>query len=308
MNPPVDSTCLASTVWKALGDPFFSIEGLPIQSKEMWVLSDYGGSHSTSAVDTYSFLICDVKDTGPFRLQVERFRRGIGMKCGEMAFSKIRNAFGYRALSEFVECALVLNAQIITVAIDKHPSLHRLYWEVAGPETQDLPVAQAIRAFQPAVLDRVWRVTHLVAALIAAFSQPDWAAFWVTDEDDIAASDAHGRALTTLLAHVLPRYTGSRFPSGEVHTTESLGQFPIIGELASIPDLCAGAVAELLSLDVRGESRLENVTTQFMANSSARTSKLLPSLVKGNTNLKHAILRVVPGEDQLFSILPIRFL
>lgn len=307
VNPPIDSTCLASSVWKSLYECRQSISDVAQESKELWIISDYGGSHRNSRVETYSFLLCDVKNSGEFRDRLAEFRQGSGRALGEIAFSKIRNEKGREALRGFLGCALALRGQIITVAIDKVPALKQLYLERARPEERDHPIILAANQFKSSVLPRVWRIVHLVAALVAAFTQPDWRAVWVTDEDDITASGSHGKALTYLLAAAMPHYMRANPASGEVHTTRSLREFPVIGELASIPDLCAGAVAEMLSLEVKAECRMEHEITQHLAAPTPRTSQLLTALLMGNANLRHIALRVAPDCDGSFLVGLVRF-
>jgi hypothetical protein len=187
------------------------------------LVSDYGGAHRGSRVDSYSFLVLAMDDS--FRRwedERRRWRHQFRLGTRHFEFKSLGDRVRGRALDAFLRMATKLNGALLTVLVDK--SIRTLFSH-----------------------ERAGRVVHLGSVLVAGVCAPAQNLLWLTDQDDIAPSDDGVRALTTLFGNVASGYLDFDLGHLRCGTTESDDGSLSIEDLAAIPDLAAGATAGLAS-------------------------------------------------------------
>jgi hypothetical protein len=108
------------------------------------------------------------------------------------------------------------------------------------------------------------RVVHIVSFFLAGLSRAHQNVIWITDEDEIAANDNRMRELTNLFgnisSHYLPHSMG-HFRCGTMKSDDGSRQ---LEDLASIPDLVAGAKRLVYIIEpVAGSSALSLERIRF---------------------------------------------
>ncbi len=93
--------------------------------------------------------------------------------------------------------------------------------------------------------ERAMRLIQFPTLLIAGFAQAKQNVYWISDEDDIFANRLRSEDVTCLASSFLSLY--AKFPLGELGLgTTGIGEADRkLEDLVSVPDLVAGATAEL---------------------------------------------------------------
>jgi hypothetical protein len=98
-----------------------------------------------------------------------------------------------------------------------------------------------------AAFEKMLRVTHIGAFLLAGLSTAGQNAFWITDEDAIASNIERLDQLVDQLAHLLDRCLPHSLGHLRVATTAADTGIKDLEDLAAIPDLFGGARSGLLN-------------------------------------------------------------
>jgi hypothetical protein len=221
------------------------------------IFSDYAGE-STGKYVSYSFLVCAFQSLEPFKRQMAELRKAsIGRK--EIAFKDFRMGQLRRMLPSYLRLVdQYVSGLVFTLVVDKSiPSL----FGPPGPDTpRTLVTALEERGYgnvTPKVAEKLFRVVHTTAFLLALLGHDGQKIFWMTDNDAIGETPEKHKQLLAVLNGVLPLYTTKPFSflggarPFQPRTFEYL-------DLLSVADVAAGAVAQCLtSIDVVGPDRAQ---------------------------------------------------
>lgn len=175
--------------------------------------------------------------------QVIRQRYQLGTR--RMAYSKLGDGLKGRALPAFLDAVARFDAVLVSVAINK-----RILSVFDGPGHIDLEKwgLEEWASWDRSTFEKALRVTHLAAFFIAGLSTAGQNVFWITDEDAIAADRERLDRLTEQLSYLLERYLPHQLRHLRCATTGADTGIMDLEDLAAIPDLIGGAVADLLSV------------------------------------------------------------
>ena len=204
------------------------------------VYSDYGGESSDSLYQTYSFLVCGWNHSFAFPEGMVDLRKKHSLGEKEISFKDLRYGPIKRSLDEYL--TLLHNTVpgiLVTVVVDK--KIKSFFGEKIPTYVFEELDSVGLNQWKPQVTEKVMRITHLVAYLIALLSKTGQKLLWVTDHDSIAAnSDTHNK-LADLLGSVLTLYTTNKYPVIGYATpfeNRNLAQLDFL----SCADMAAGAV------------------------------------------------------------------
>jgi hypothetical protein len=140
---------------------------------------------------------------------------------------------------------------LATVLVDKEfaSGLH-----LAEGERDSLPVA--VRPWPVRLLARFIWIAHVGSVLVAGLSAKRQNLLWITDEDDIVANDKRLIEATPLVAGILSDYLADDLGHLRFGTTKRDSGDRLIEDFTAIPDLAAGALADIprsgiIQLDTR---------------------------------------------------------
>jgi hypothetical protein len=144
------------------------------------------------------------------------------------------------ALVPFLDTARSMAGLLATVSVEKEfaPELR-----LEEAERNRLP--DTVRGWPAHVIRRSIWITHFGAVLIAGLSRRQQNLLWFTDEDDIAANDQRVIDATPLVAGILSSYLAHDMGHMMFGTTKCDSGDLSIEDFAAIPDLAAGALAEI---------------------------------------------------------------
>jgi hypothetical protein len=203
--------------------------------------SDYSGQHKASKFDAYSFLFVTPRGWPAWERRRQELRRIYRTEGRRVSFKRLGDALKQRMLPDFLAAANLLPGLCVCILIDKTiPSMFRK----EGPlESTDLELAK-LAHYTPATIEKLLRVVHLVSFFLAGLSRQGQNLFWFTDQDDIAANDNAVIELTEIWANILSHYLQHMAGHLKCGTTKCDNGTLQIEDLAAIPDLVAGALAD----------------------------------------------------------------
>ncbi len=208
------------------------------------VVSDYSGQHATANFESLSFLIADLEKCNEWEQKRKLWRQKCLPNGGIMAFKSLKDGNKARALEQFLDAADNIVGLSITILVRKNVrtlfgNSERINWQ--NPELAPY------RHWPEHTFEKMLRVVHFVSFFTAGFSQPGQNILWITDEDDIAANESRLRELTKILGNVSSHYVNHNLGHLRCGTTKSDNGSYQLEDLASIPDLAAGMLAEVVS-------------------------------------------------------------
>jgi hypothetical protein len=156
-----------------------------------------------------------------------------------MAFKKLRDGVRLRALPRFLAAAETLAGVLLTVLVQKDLGLFR------PDQVAPSHLCTDVTTLPNGTLDRMCAVAHFGGLLLSALSAPGQDVLWVSDHDEIAANPARTSQATDVLANISShflRHDLNHFRFGTLACDDS--SFTL-RDFASIPDLAAGALAEV---------------------------------------------------------------
>jgi hypothetical protein len=221
------------------------------------IFSDYAGE-STGTYLTYSFLFCAFGSLEPFQQQMAALRMKASIGHKEIAFKDFGMGQLRRMLPRYLRLVdQYVSGLVFTLVVDKSvPSLF-------GPAPEALQRAVAtLREHRygnvvPKVAEKLFRVVHTIAFLLALLGHQGQKIFWMTDHDAIGETPEKHKQLLAILNGVLPLYTTKSFSLLGGARPFQPRAFEYL-DLLSVADIAAGAVAQCLSgIDAVGHDKAQ---------------------------------------------------
>jgi hypothetical protein len=219
------------------------------------IFSDYGGDNGQYL--TYSFLVCGFGSLGAFQEQMAKVRRDSDLGTNEIAFKDFGFGPLFRMVPEYLRTFdAFVPGMLFTLAVDK--SIPSLFGPPEATERLQLAFQEnGLGTVKRHVAERLFRITHIAAFLVALLGHEGQKLFWMTDHDSIAATPEGHRNLLAALDRVLPLYTTKRLSliGGARPFPERTFSYL---DLLSAPDIAAGAIAQVLSgFDAVGHDKVQ---------------------------------------------------
>jgi len=208
----------------------------------VFIASDYGGSHKSSKYEVFSVVYVDAEASSEWEARRRHIRQQFMGDGRRMSFKRLGDRQRQKAIGPFLWAAEALSGVCVSLVIRK--SLRPLHGDKAVFDQfrKAIPLQGKWRDRQ---LERMMRITHLVSFLTGGLSRPGQHIYWISDQDDVFAD----KLKSADSAQVVSRFTSHyvKHPLGELGVgTTALDEGDRFEEdLAAIPDLVAGATAEL---------------------------------------------------------------
>lgn len=213
-------------------------------AQTLLIVSDYSGQHETARFETLSFLLANLENCGLWEQKRSEWRKKFLPDGRRMAFKSMNDGSKQRALEQFLEAADDIEGLSISILIRK--DIKTLFGDGERIDRNN-PELLPYLHWPKRTLERMLRVVHFISFFTAGLSCPRQNVLWITDEDEIAANESRLRELTNIFANISSHYLTHDLGHLRCGTTKSDNGSRQLEDLASIPDLVAGAVAESLS-------------------------------------------------------------
>ena len=207
-------------------------------------VSDYSGGHHNSQITAYSFLYFDPRLSRDWPRISREVRSEHLHDARRMAFKSLNDFQRANALPYFLSAADSLCGILCTVAVDKSYT-----WMATTPDTVGMwKLRRPLHArWTPSTFEQMMRVTLLWSFILSYLARPYQNVTWITDQDQIAANDDRLSDLLEIAAKISGSF--NRWPMRElaINTTAIDNGDRGFEDLVAIPDLVAGAFAEVAS-------------------------------------------------------------
>lgn len=214
------------------------------------VFSDYGGESSNSKYFTYSFLICAWNQTGHFIKEMTALRQKAGLNdpFKEIAFKDFRYGPIKRSLEEYLKnLSNYVNGYLLTVVVEKSAgSIFGTDRKATHKFITKTLAENGFGTWKPDVAEKILRITHFVAYLVALLSRAGQKVIWMTDHDSIAPTNERFMDVLNLFNNLLRHYCNHELSivGGAVPFDEKCPDFL---DLLSATDVVAGSVEHYLN-------------------------------------------------------------
>lgn len=214
------------------------------------IFSDYGGESHDSKYLTYSFLICAWNQTGLFTKAMEKLRTDTGLNSPfkEIAFKDFRYGPIRRALEGYLKnLSNYVNGYLLTVVVEK--SAGSIFGTDRKATHEFITKALSENGFgtwKPEVAEKILRIAHFAAYLVALLSRAGQKVIWMTDHDSIAPTNERFMDVLNLFSNLLRHYCKHELSTigGAVSFEEKAPEFL---DLLSATDVVAGSVEHYFS-------------------------------------------------------------
>jgi hypothetical protein len=269
------------------------------QGPALIVLSDYGRQHPSVSFESLSFLIADLGKCGLWEQRRKMWRQRFLPDGRRMAYKSLKDALRERALGDFLDTADTLVGLSVTILVDKH--IKSLFEDGTGLNWQS-PELAPFRHWPKHTFEKMLRIVHFIGFFIAGLSRPGQNIYWITDEDDIAANENRLRDLTKILANVSSHYITHDLGHLRCGTTKSDDGSRQLEDLASIPDLVAGVLTEIMTEQHKqGLSAGHRIINPPAKELRTKATRLMDWFATNRKSLKRLVFSIeaVPNSTQL---------
>ena len=218
----------------------------------LYVTSDYSGEHRGASFQVLSILITDPSRCEQWLRARNEVRREFLSDGRRMSFKQLRDRQRAEALVPWLRAADLIPGICFAIGIERN---YGSMFDPPAPLNLSHPSFAPYAKWPRATLEKACRLCHFVGLTVAAMASPGQDVFWYTDEDEIASHAQRLRELVNLFAWVSSHYLTVDLRHLRVGTTAMDDGSRLVEDLASIPDLVAGAVSEVLA-----RKTAENVT------------------------------------------------
>jgi len=206
--------------------------------------SDYSAGRSGCKHDVYAFLIADEEASPEWPALRHAIRQNHLPDGRRLSFKRLADGQRQRALVPFLDAADSLTGHLVVLLVDK-----RLRGLSTGRNS--LRVWQELHGlhgkWDQTAFEKLARVVHIFAILVGMWSRPFADISWITDEDEIVANDARLTDALLLAERFSGLYTSHQLGTFAMNSTAIDDTSRGFEDFVAIPDLVAGALAELVT-------------------------------------------------------------
>jgi len=209
------------------------------------VFSDYSGEHKDSKYYTYTFFATAHGVLFWFAEQMEALRRQHfqAKYDKEISYKDIQWGGIKRSLKDYLRLADRVPGLLLTVVVDKRI---KSFFSDDSKMVGKTLINAGFGEWKPSVAEKLLRITHLMAYIIALLSKDGQKIFWMTDHDSIAECDnMHASKIVSSLLPDYGRKEHGLFGFATPFAERSLMHLDAL----SITDLAAGAIQNYFTQD-----------------------------------------------------------
>jgi hypothetical protein len=276
------------------------------RGKLLLVASDYSGQHDLAEYQVLSFLFADWQQCGDWERMRQELRRQYLSDGRRMSFKALRDKKKRATLRVFLSAANNIAGLSFSVLV--HKAITSLFRETGLIDLSE-PGHEEFSHWKGTSFEKMLRVVHLVGFFMAGLSREGQDVLWITDEDEIAANDDRLRELTKLCGNVSSHYIAHNMGHFRCGTTKSDDGSRQLEDLASIPDLIAGALSEVVvAMNQQGMMPSNSLFVFRPENIKAKTSEIMNWFSTNLAPLKRLVYMIEPVENSSgLSIKRLRF-
>ncbi len=258
------------------------------------VASDYGGEHKNSAWQSLSFIVVDLKYLWYWNEKRTELRKKFLRDTRRVSFKKLTENRRREHLIHFLRVSNSIPGLLASFIIDK--SIDSIFVET--PESQEIGALIIDKTkWASKSYEKLLRIGHFGSLLISGLSAPGQNLLWVTDQDEIVANVEKHTESTKVFGHCMDQTLPHNMGHFRLASTKSDSDSRDLEDLASIPDLAAGALAEFsTTLENEGGFLDSGIMRPLSKKLSLKSKAILAWLAESHHTLKRIsiIVQSVP--------------
>nr|WP_321482220.1 hypothetical protein [uncultured Cohaesibacter sp.] len=255
------------------------------------ISADFSGQDKGQYYEVYSFLVFDLEKAGNWMNLRANLRSSMSIGKRRVSFKALNDARRRKALIPFLEIADTLDGRLISFAVSK--KMRSMFEGELNQQDDNL------KPWKPKVGEQVLRVAHFMSLLASRYSKPSQNLTLFVDEDAIAANDTQLKYLTKVTGIVASHYLNHDLGHLRVGTSRSENGDLVLEDLLAVPDLAAGAIAEISRKLVEADCIPCPNLLKLLPNSVTTKSKVIGSWLSSDTgNLQKTIIFLDPRDNQ----------
>jgi hypothetical protein len=267
----------------------------PVRDGPQLLVSDYSGQHRQATHEVYSFLITTKHVLDDWLPQLAEFRQTFLPDGRRLSFKQLREPVRRRAYPHFLGVVARLPANLITIMIDNR----------VGPIAPGGPAETALifddcfpANVSAASVEKMFRLAYFIALLGAGLRNEEQSSLWISDHDETLDTFDKREGLGRLTSYLSFGFTGWRNPAQQNFLTTGASNCPRwVEDLAAIPDIAAGACAQLSNtLPLFEGSKTWTIRLLSHVEPDWRAKVFGDWLSEPNGVLRHVLLRLAPDE------------
>lgn len=266
----------------------------PVRDGPQILVSDYSGQHRQATHQVYSFLITTKHALEGWLPKLDDFRSAFLPDGRRLSFKQLSEPLRRRAYPHFLDVVGRLHANLITIMIDNRvgsiapggPA------EFASIFNDCFPANASM-----ASVEKTFRLALFVALLGAGLRDEEQPSLWISDHDETLDTFHKREGLGRLASYLNYGFTNWKNPAQQDFVTTGVGECPgWVEDLAAIPDIAAGACAQLSSkLPLFEGSRTWTVRSR-LDEPDWRAKRFGDWLSEPHGVLRHVLARLAPDE------------
>lgn len=267
----------------------------PVRDGPQFLVSDYSGQHRQATHEVYSFLVTTKHVLDGWLPQLEEFRREFLPDGRRLSFKQLREPVRRRAYPNFLEVVGRLPANLVTIMVDNRVGS----FAPGGPaETASIFDDCFSVTASAASIEKTFRLAFFVALLGSGLRDEDQASLWISDHDETLDTFDKREGLGRLASYLSFGFTGWRNPAQQNFLTTEAKNCPRwVEDLAAIPDIAAGACAQLSNTLPLFEGRKTwTIRLRSHVEPDWRAKVFADWLSAPHGVLRHVLLRLAPDE------------
>lgn len=232
--------------WVRTMNRILTVESPPsIAGPTMLMASDYSGTDKKSRYHVTTILCTDMEASSRWEILRRQVRRRYLSDGRRMSYKALNDQNRAKALIPFLSAAEYLHGLCLVIVINK--SIRHLCLNNSANYQKMREVAKLQARWKDRELETMLRLTHFVAVVQAGLSQPGQNIYWISDEDSVFANLVRSKDVAGMLSSYTSHYIKHGLGELGVGTTSLDEGDRVEEDLAAVPDLVAGAIAEVMT-------------------------------------------------------------
>ena len=250
--------------------------------------SDYGGQHADSRYESLAFVVADGGGLNPWFQARATLREQFLPNGRRMSFKSLNDRLRMAVLPKFLGAADLIPGLLLVALFDK-----RIGTIFAPDQAQDeeSTLLQQLSQWPGRTQEKLLRICHLVALVLAGLAREFQHILWITDQDDIAANVERHTLFVNVFGNIASHYLQHTLGHLRIATTASDDGSRSIEDFVAVADLAAGAVCHVLNAyGNSGLSEVPGLVVPFPADMPQKTRWLLNWFSNDATPLRRVVL------------------
>lgn len=300
-------------MWKTHDRPLFpwaksfdkiiaSARPTAIAGPAFFIASDSSGTDAKSRYRVTAYLCFGFADWMLWEVVRRDFRSRHLRDGRRMSFKALSDRRRRAVLKGFLGAALNMSGLCFVVITNR--AIRHLCLPTGEDYNRLRETASLQSRWKDRELEEAVRTTYTVALLVGGMSQPNQTVTWLSDEDNLFSNERHSLDVARLLGNFTEHHVKHPLGARGIGTTALDEGDRAIEDIVAIPDLVAGAVAEMANAvaDACGGRIPNNLAIDYTGKVSPKSDLISSWLWEARGQLARVVARIDTVEQGSYAV------